>query len=740
MAAYGLLATPAFAQVGGIDLLQATPQANYVRLPPKPSDETIPQGAAVPLPDMTIRDDEPFAMEADEVGYDQKNAIVVAQGNVEVVQGANILSAQKLVYFQRLNLVKASGDVSVLQPSGDVYFADAVELKDDMKRGVIRNFRARLADNSVFAATEARKVSPVVTQLENAAYTPCNLCKGVEPFWQLKARDVEIDEQDETVRYANAHMEIMGVPMMYTPVLSHPTPDASAKSGFLTPTYSSDNNLGTLVQVPYYWRIGPDKDITLTPWYSTDVGPLLEGDYRQLTDGGNYSVQFSGTYPEELDDDGREIGGNEFRGHIYAQGQEELSTYSRVGFDIQRATDDTYLRRYRFGDQRYLFSRAYAEAAQNRNYATVQGLSIQGLRVTDDANTTPLILPSFEGYYETDPYDSGLTLHAFGNAQSLTRDEGVDQHRLSLTTGATLPYVSEGGHVFKSTVSLRNDLYRTQDILINNGTQSYTGNQTRFIPQASVEWRYPLIRNIGEDALTIEPIALAVAQPTGKNPQEISNEDNRLIELTDTNLFSLDRMPGLDTVDSGSRFAYGLRSQYLFAQGTAIDALLGQNYNVDDETPFPNSITPGENASDYIGRVAFNYQPVTFGYRFALDRENLASNRNEITFGYAEPWLRFDAVYRSLENNRYLRDSEEAILNAAMPIPYSDEWSVYGGLRRDLTLDQMVATNLGLVYQNECFSLYLQSLRTFTRDRDIEPATQFTLRVGFKNLGEFGDY
>ena len=34
------------------------------------------------------------------------------------------------------------------------HFAEDVELKDDLKNGVVQNFRARLKDNSVFAARE----------------------------------------------------------------------------------------------------------------------------------------------------------------------------------------------------------------------------------------------------------------------------------------------------------------------------------------------------------------------------------------------------------------------------------------------------------------------------------------------------------------------------------------------------------------------------------------------------------
>ncbi len=734
-----LASLPAHAQsrMNNAQLLGMDPTKIVDQQMPGISDREVTQpGMSAALPDMQLSADEPVTLEADEVGYDQGNAIVVARGNVEVIQGNYILSAEQITYFQRANLVKANGNVSMLQPNGDVYFADYVELKDDMKRGVIHNFRARLADNSVFAANEARKVNPNVTQLKKAAYTPCKLCKDMEPFWQLKASDVEINNGDETVRYENARMEMFGVPIAYAPYFSHPTPDAEAKSGFMTPEYSSGDNLGSTVRTPYYWRIDHDKDVLLAPWYSTDVGALLEGDYRQLTDNGQYQAQFSGTFPEELDSNGNEIGGNEFRGHIYAQGIENLSAYSRVGFDINRSTDDTYLRRYHFGDERVLFSRLYGEAAKDRNYALVQGLAIQGLRATDNKDTTPLVVPTLEGYYETDPYENGLTLHAFGNAQSLTRDTGIDQHRLSVTAGASLPMITEGGHVFTATANLRNDLYNLKNVPV--GLQTFDGTEGRVIPQAALEWRYPLIQGFGDgDAMTIEPIVLAVAQPSGNNPAEIfnANEDNTLIELTDTNLFSLNRMPGLDTIDSGSRLAYGFRSQYLFSGGQTIDAMLGQNFNADDDTPFPNSTRPGKNISDVIGRFALDYAPFTLGYRFALDREEFTPNRTEFLLGFAESWLTLNGIYSSIENNRYLVDSEEAAINASMPI--WGGWSLYGGGRRDLDLNEMIASSAGLIYRNECFTLALQGLRTFTRDRDIEPSNEVTVRFGFKNLGEF---
>lgn len=677
----------------------------------------------------------PVTIEADEMGYEKTHAIVIARGNVKILQNENILSADQVTYYQNSDVVVAEGNVSILQPTGDVMFADKMVLKDDMKRGAVDAFRARLADNSVLVARRGDKINAAVTKLQDASYTPCHVCKDMAPLWSLTTDDATINQASNKLIFHGATMDIFGTPILYTPYLSSPMPGSPAQSGFLSPKYASSSNLGTMVKVPYYWRIGEDRDVTITPWFITDLGPLVDVQYRQLTDHGNYTMQASATNPPKLDVNGNEISGNEFRGNIFAKGEEGLTDYSRVGFDLERATDDTYLRRYGFGSQEALFSRLYAESAEGRNYALAQGLAIQGLRLTDNPKTTPLVVPALQGYYETEPTDAGLKLHVSGDTQSLMRDQGVSQQRLSVTTGATLPYISDGGHVFTTTLNVRQDVYHAEDITLDSGS-TVDANTYRALPQAGLEWRYPLMQQFGSDSMTIEPIALLVAQTTGGNPDTISNEDNRLIELTDTNLFSLDRMPGLDLVDSGSRVAYGMRSQYLFSGGPSLNAMLGQNYDLTKDSPFPNSTHPGVDFSDLIGRIALDYSPFTIAYRFALDNTTLSPNRNEFSVGYYNKGYAIDTSYRSLDNNRYLSNSQEGTFNAVIPL--TDSWSIYSGAQRDFDMNRMVSARGGAIYRNECFNLMLDGNRNFTSDRDVRASTAYTLTVGFKNLGEFG--
>jgi len=171
-------------------------------------------------------------------------------------------------------------------------------------------------------------------------------------------------------------------------------------------------------------------------------------------------------------------------------------------------------------------------------------------------------------------------------------------------------------------------------------------------------------------------------------------------------------MPGYDSVDSGNRAAYGMRSQLLFARGQSIDAMLGQSYNT-NETPFPNSRKLGNNYRT-IGRVGLNYKPFTFSYRFALDKNNLNASRNEIWTVYNNPSLQLSAAYLSIQNSPYVSDSEEVI--GSGKIQLIDEWSLYGNARRDILNNAMVSTTSGLIYENECFSVLTQMQRIYTRD------------------------
>ena len=118
----------------------------------------------------------PVVFQADEVEYDDQLALTVAKGHVEISQGGEVLLADTVSYNQRTDTITASGHVSLLESTGEVTFADFMELRDSMNNVFAQNVRRLLADRSRLAANAARRVNGNRFELRRAVYSPCDLC------------------------------------------------------------------------------------------------------------------------------------------------------------------------------------------------------------------------------------------------------------------------------------------------------------------------------------------------------------------------------------------------------------------------------------------------------------------------------------------------------------------------------------------------------------------------------------
>src|SRR5438067_13747033 len=208
----------------------------------------------------------PVVFQADEVQYDEQLGLTVARGHVEISQGGEILLADTVSYNQRTDTVTASGHVSLLMPTGEIAFADFMELRDSMNNAFAQNVRMLLADRSRLAANTARRIAGNRFELRRGVYSPCDLCRdnpSAPPAWQLKAREISDDKEYKLLEFRDVVMEIDGWPVFYAPYMSQPEPGVKRASGFLTPSFGNSNTNGFHFGLPYFWAIDVDKDLTL---------------------------------------------------------------------------------------------------------------------------------------------------------------------------------------------------------------------------------------------------------------------------------------------------------------------------------------------------------------------------------------------------------------------------------------------------------------------------------------------
>jgi len=699
----------------------------------------------------------PVLITADQVTYDRDLGVVVASGHVEVSQGNRVLVANTLTYNERTKTVSASGNVSLLDETGNVVFADYMEVTDDLKNGVIKNIKMLMSDKSRVAAVQGSRKGPI-DEFNKGVYSPCRPCVDKPnsmnpPIWQLRARKIVHDNEAHDIVYDDAWMEIFGVPVIYTPYFTTPDPTVKRRSGFLAPGFAQSTNYGFQYQQPYFWAISDDKDLTIAPMINTDAPPVLTGQYRQRFVDGKITVNFAGTdinlsnYGTGIPDQGTQP-----QGYVDATGQFDLSTAWRAGFDVSRTTDPAFLRLFNISNQAYaafLNSEVYGEGFDGRSYASIQGWSFQTMTQGGNNNILPIITPVVNYNLVGDPGQGGAYWSANFDMMNLNRIDGTNSRRILGALSWTLPYTAPAGDIYKLTLSMRADGYWVQNVNTIDNTDptpamnepTFTGLTGRLFPQISFDWRYPFQRRTGHTTQVFEPIFSAVASPNGGNPDTIPNEDSQDFQLDETNMFDASRVTGYDLVDSGQRINYGARYSIYGDDGGTTSFFLGQSYQIGPANAYDAGVGIGGGFSDVIGAVQVSpFSAFDVTYRFRLDASTGLFKRQEVWAKIGTPRFYSNIGYIFLNglSPSVSPTPEASEIYGTLNSQINDNWSFFFSGRRDLETQQTLEYGAGIVYKNDCFSVTLAGSRSNYQNTGVNPSTTVVLTLGFKNLGNFG--
>ncbi|MDP6426814.1 MAG: LPS assembly protein LptD [Rhodospirillales bacterium] len=676
---------------------------------------------------------QPLLFTADKLTHDRELGVVTASGNVEISQKERILLADTVSYSERQNIVTASGNVTLLEPSGDVLFAEHMELTGDFKDGTIRGLRIRLSDNARIAASGARRSRGVRTEMRNAVYSPCDKCAsetGDPLLWQLKAVKVVHDQEKKVIEYRDAWMEFAGIPVAYTPYFSHPDPTVKRKTGFLTPRLGGSTTLGTSITTPYYIALAPNRDITITPTLTTKERLLLEGEYRELQRDQRFDARGSATYDSD----------NEFRGHINTSIRHDVNDSWRWGADIKRSTDDTYLRRYRLGSQNSLNTRLFAEAFRGRDYASADSYLYQGLRVSDDPGTTPIVFPMLELNHVGEPGKYGVNTSLDASLLALTRTHGTDTRRLSIKGGIGMPYFGPLGDVIELSATLRGDLYHYASHPIEGEAGGYdTGFEGRVYPLLTAGWRLPLSRRHGSSITEImEPAVAVFVSPNMGNSSTIPNEDSIEQEFDETNLFSPNKFTGLDRVEGGTRISYGLRWGAYGAKGGSTSFFIGQRYRFRRDDSFPDASGLEDDFSDLVARVRIRPDKnLSLAYKTRIDKNDLSPRRTELNLAAGPPALNLRTNYVFFDRQEGSEFGGREEIQGQISTKLNRLWRAGFASRYNLEGEgELRSLGLNFTYECECFVFNVSLRREFYEDRDLKPNDSILFRLTFKTLGD----
>jgi LPS-assembly protein len=729
----------------------------------------------------------PILFRADEIQYDEQLALTIARGHVEISQNGQVLLADTVSYNQRTDTVTASGNVSLTQPTGEIVFADFMELRDSMAEGFAKNVRMLLADRSRLAANAMRRTNENHTELARGVYSPCDLCKddpSAPPLWQLKAREIDHDKELQLVEFRDAVMEIDGWPVFYSPYISTPDPSVKRASGFLAPSIGSSNTLGAHVTIPYYLVLGPDKDVTFEPRFYTKAGPLLEADYRQRFSNGTLEAIGSLNHSNVGFGNSTSTEGEQWRGHIDEHSVFDLNQTYRTGLDVQRVSDQTYLLRFGFGNPllNAMISRAYLEGFERRASTDLNAYLFQPLLPGIGDSTQPIVLPVANRNWQSPPDALGGRWNLNANILDILREVGTQTRRLSLGTEWNRRFSDSLGGQYNFSASVRGDGYSIGNLnavsnpelpsafFRANGQPALAATPTSFVtgrtfPQAGLVWSYPLIHR-GESATElIEPIVGGFAAPSSGNRRNIPDEDSLSYELTDTDLFRRDRLAGYDILDTGQRVDYGTKLGLYEKEGGSYRLLIGQSYRAQPNPFLPPGSGAEKRLSDVVGRMVLSPNSyLDLIYRFRFDASPLTNRNQQVglsvgpqslrvsgNFVYLPAQLQSDVVTIPTSGQNVIYGKREQ-LSFSVTAKLTRYWSMQASETISLTNSTALVNNvpspqasssslygsLSAIYQDECMAFIGALTQSGIRSGDVTPGYSVLFSVVFKNLGEIG--
>lgn len=703
----------------------------------------------------TPANEEEVTFAADTLAYDDQVEIITATGNVRMMRRGDRLRADKVEWNQKTGRVRAEGNVAVVNSGNDTVYGDSVELTDSLRDGVIENLLIVLNDGGRLAAVHGERKDGVST-LDKAAYTPCAVVDSAgcpkEPIWKISAVRVVHDPSRHRISYDGARISFLGAPILWLPGLSHPDGSAGGGSGLLLPDFRYSRVNGGEFALPYYIKMGLNRDLTVTPHVYTKVLPAIEAQYRALTDNGAWQATGMLTYGSRFSAGaGAAAGSRDIRGHIDANGRFQYGPWWTISGSIRGTTDRTFLRRYDISRDDRLRNQIQAERISPNSYLAIKGWAVQTLRTSDRQGQQPIALPAIDYRLRlTDPWVGG-TIQVQANSLALIRPTGQDTQRAFAAAQWDIRRYTALGQEVSLTAYGRGDIYHTSQIG-RTATVSYRGNPGwtgRGIAALAADIRWPLIGGFLNGSQRITPRVQIVAGPKIRN-LAVPNEDARSIDLEDSNLFALNRFSGYDRWEDSSRVTYGAEWS-VDLPGIAFNTVIGQSYRLSDK---PSILPVGtglpDRLSDIVGRTTLKYgRFLEVIHRFRLDKDDFAVRRNEIdaTIGTRRTYATIG--YLKLDRNviagiEDLRDREEVRLGGRIQI--ARYWSVFGSTVVDLTSRnedpftlsdgyQPIRHRLGLLYDDDCIELGLTWRREYDAIGDARRGNTFLLRLALKNLG-----
>lgn len=666
---------------------------------------------------------EPAVLIADRM-YIQTDGTLVAEGNVEAHQGTVQMTARKVTYSQTEDRLQVFGPIQLTDSAGNsTIYADEATMDPQLINGLMLGARLVLDRQLQLAAVELNRSDGRYTHLYKVAATSCQVCGDQTPIWQIRAKEVVHDEQEGQLYFTNAQFVVFDLPIVVVPKLRVPDPSRSRATGFLIPSGRSSSVLGTGYKIPYFIEMSDHRDLTLTPYISTET-TTLEFRYRQAFFDGNLKAE--GAFSSDT------LKPNETRYYLFANGNTGLPLGYDLTYDIEATSDTAYLLHYGYSGKDRLDSALDIRRIEHNLLVEGEFINYHTLRITEENSTQPTILAEVAYQKRIPDAFLGGELRLTADAHAHYRDSNIN------VVGRDVSRAHASAHWLRSGAfdnGLLVDMHGQLEISAGEVAQDNTIDQTIFnvTPAVYSNFRWPLGKTTDTASFILEPV---VQFAWSDSVAELANEESTRVEFDEGNLLDFSRFPAPDRTEEGVRMAFGGSWTRMAHDGNYARFSVGRVIRDEADPDLPKTSGLQGIQSDWLVAGQIKSPSGVELISRALFNDDFEFSKAESRLQWRPRWGSVSAKYIWLPVDPDV-DRTELVseLSVATSLKLARHWTGRVDWQYDISDERAIRAGLALEYENECLDMRLAASRRFTDTSSVAASTDYDFRIGLRGFG-----
>ena len=663
-------------------------------------------------------------IDSNEINYDIINKLITSKTDSEIVDNlGNIYKVKEFEYSLKKKVIKLSQLVAVDANKNsfivDIAYIDLTK-KELIAKDVNLNFK--ISENS---ENEPRLKGRSLINDENNTIVKkgtFTFCKKREkcPPWEMSADEIRHDKKKKTINYKNASLKIYDQKVFYFPKFFHPDPTVERQTGFLVPRLQDNSTSGLSLNLPYFFAIAENKDITISPRFFFNDRFLLQSEFRQKNKNSSHIADIS----QYLSDN------NNSKGHLFYNFNKKYSAKNfddiDLNIELQQVTDETYLKALKIE----------SPIINNKS-------KLKNLLSLDLYNNKQSINTSFDVYEDLSKADSDkfeyVPNFSFSNIindnfsfDSLGYYKNYNTNIKEQVLINKLNYQSIPKYFNNGLVNKKDFLLKNVNTKAKNSENFKNDFSNTLLPTIQSTYTFPLVKETERFNNILTPKLSLKLSPN--YTRDIRNQNEGRIDYS--NIYDVDRLGIEEANEGGISATYGYEytkfDKSIFAEKMKFG--FANNIRFSENKDLPSHTNLGDKVSDFVGLFEYSSKDnFKLDYNFSLKDNLVEKNYELIGFEFYLKNLTSTFEYRN-ENNS---NSKDSYLQNETKFNFDNNNSLIFKTRENKEKSFTEFYNIIYQYQNDCLTAGIEYNKEFYNDQDLKPSENLFFKISILPFGGF---